>query len=295
MKIFPAFIAFCLLCGPYVGGSTAQTPQPDDEEQRITLLVPAGAGGGTDALARRLAVLLSEPLEMPIAVVNRPGEQGRAMVDALRSAQPDGLTLGLLTGQAFLGTADRAAALTPILLVNHDPPTLHVRAGDDPGAVLTAVFAGAARASGGAAGSLWHLSLARVAQANRQSLPGRAWEPMPSAAAAIDTLRDGGLRLVVAEAGQGDAGRHDGQLATFEVDPGIRTLGGWRGLVAPPGLSNRRAEAIARATRLVAGSNEFRTFLESRGYAPADLGPADFRDFLAAFEDEVASARAALD
>ncbi|MDX1541709.1 MAG: hypothetical protein R3349_09930, partial [Geminicoccaceae bacterium] len=120
------------------------------------------------------------------------------------------------------------------------------------------------------------------------------------AAAAIDRLGQGDLRLVVAEPAQGAAGRRAGKLQVV-VDglvipnPTVRTLGGWRGLAGPPGMSKKQAGRIAVAARLVTGGVAFRRFLGLRGYSPSDLGPDAFKSFLRTYAGAVADARTALD
>ena len=42
-------------------------------DKPITLVVPWGAGGGTDATARMISTLLEESLGVPVPVVNRTG------------------------------------------------------------------------------------------------------------------------------------------------------------------------------------------------------------------------------
>ena len=45
-------------------------------ERPITLIVPWGAGGGTDATARIIGSLLEKELGQPVTVVNRTGGSG---------------------------------------------------------------------------------------------------------------------------------------------------------------------------------------------------------------------------
>lgn len=45
-------------------------------ERPITLIVPWGAGGSTDATARIIATLLERELKQPVNVVNRTGGSG---------------------------------------------------------------------------------------------------------------------------------------------------------------------------------------------------------------------------
>src|SRR5947209_16741245 len=70
----------------------AQYPQ-----RPIQLIVPWGAGGGTDATARIIGSLLERELKQPVNVVNRTGGSGVVGHQAIASSAPDGYTLGLIT------------------------------------------------------------------------------------------------------------------------------------------------------------------------------------------------------
>ena len=66
-------------------------------ERPITLIVPWGAGGGTDATARIIGTLLEKELKQPINVVNRTGGSGVVGHSAIAQAPADGYTIGLIT------------------------------------------------------------------------------------------------------------------------------------------------------------------------------------------------------
>ena len=61
----------------------------------IKLLVGFPAGGGTDAIARYLALGMEKELGRPVLVENRPGAGGQIAGQALKAAKPDGTTLFL--------------------------------------------------------------------------------------------------------------------------------------------------------------------------------------------------------
>ena len=59
----------------------------------IRLVVPFGAGGGTDNLARIIEPLVSKALGQPLVIENRPGGGSTIGMDQVAKAAPDGYTL----------------------------------------------------------------------------------------------------------------------------------------------------------------------------------------------------------
>src|SRR5205823_9795899 len=59
----------------------------------IRLVVPFGAGGGTDNLARIIEPLVSKALGHPLVIENRPGGGSTIGMDQVAKAAPDGYTL----------------------------------------------------------------------------------------------------------------------------------------------------------------------------------------------------------
>lgn len=66
-------------------------------EKPVTLIVPFGAGGITDLVARATGKVLSEQLGRPVVVENKSGAGGSIAADILRQAKPDGYTLMFTT------------------------------------------------------------------------------------------------------------------------------------------------------------------------------------------------------
>ncbi|WP_027187901.1 Bug family tripartite tricarboxylate transporter substrate binding protein [Desulfovibrio cuneatus] len=62
----------------------------------ITLIVPFGAGGGTDVPARLVANMLEKKLGQPIVVQNIVGGSGTQGVAQITGSKPDGYTLGYI-------------------------------------------------------------------------------------------------------------------------------------------------------------------------------------------------------
>ena len=169
----------------------------------ITLIVPWGAGGGTDATARIIGSLLEKELGQPVNVVNRTGGNGVVGHAAIASAPPDGYTIGLATVEIGMMhwqglTELTGASYTPLALVNADPAGIQVRA-DAPYKTVQDLLAaikanpGKLKASGTGQGGIWHLALAgllRDQKIDPAAVPGcramaprrdcRTWSPVAS-------------------------------------------------------------------------------------------------------------------
>jgi tripartite-type tricarboxylate transporter receptor subunit TctC len=66
---------------------------PVEAQKAIRLVVPFGAGGGPDVLARLMAPELGKGMEMPVVVDNRPGAGGIIAAEFVKQSPPDGSTL----------------------------------------------------------------------------------------------------------------------------------------------------------------------------------------------------------
>jgi tripartite-type tricarboxylate transporter receptor subunit TctC len=75
---------------PVTGFTADEAAYPS---QRITLVVPFAAGGGTDGTARVLATALQAQLGQPVVVDNRPSAGGVASTAQVAKSKPDGYTL----------------------------------------------------------------------------------------------------------------------------------------------------------------------------------------------------------
>lgn len=87
MKIKSVIIGAAALAA-LAGPALAEYP-----ERPIELTIPAGAGGGTDTSARKLAVLLEEKLGTSIAILNVGGGGGSVGASQFMQAKPDGYAL----------------------------------------------------------------------------------------------------------------------------------------------------------------------------------------------------------
>src|SRR5450830_2135488 len=177
-------------------------------ERPITLIVPWGAGGGTDATARIIGTLLEKELGQPVNVVNRTGGSSVVGHAAIAQAPSDGYTIGLITVEISMMhwqglTQLSGASYTPIGLVNADPAGLQVRA-DAPyknvNDLVAAIKAnpGKFKASGTGQGGIWHLAIAGMLKDLKLETSAVPWVPSNGAAPAMLELAAGGVDIVTA-------------------------------------------------------------------------------------------------
>ena len=88
-------IASCMLLGA-AAGLVATPAAAEFPEKSVVLVVPFGAGGGTDATARVFASEFGKALDTDIVVKNTTGAQGTIGANEVATAGPEGYTLGYL-------------------------------------------------------------------------------------------------------------------------------------------------------------------------------------------------------
>src|SRR5438552_4306704 len=174
-------------------------------ERPITLIVPWGAGGGTDATARIIGSLLEKDLGQPVNVVNRTGGSGVVGHAAIASAPPDGYTIGMATVEIAMMhwqglTELTPTSYTPLALVNADPAGIQVRADapyKDVKDLLAAIKAnpGKFKASGTGQGGIWHLALAGLLRDQKIDPASVGWVPSNGAAPGLQDMVAGGIEI----------------------------------------------------------------------------------------------------
>ena len=286
-------------------GASAQA-YPD---RPITMIVPWGAGGGTDAVARIIASLMEKDLGQPVNVVNRTGGSGVVGHSAIATAPADGFTIGMITVEITMMHHQKLTELngtsyTPIALVNLDPAGFQVRAESsykNMNDVLAAIKAnpGKFKASGTGQGGIWHLALAgwlRDAKVNPASVP---WVPSNGAAPGLQDLVAGGVEFVPCSLPEARSLIDAGKVRSLAVMantrstlfPAVPTLkestgsdwatGAWRGIAAPKGLPPAIAARLEAAVKKAYDSKEYKDFMAQRGFGMLWGSSGEFASFMA--------------
>jgi tripartite-type tricarboxylate transporter receptor subunit TctC len=298
-----------------VAATTTQAQYPN---RPVQLIVPWGAGGGTDATARIIATLLEKELKQPFNVVNRTGGSGVVGHDAIAKAAPDGYTIGLITVEITMMhhvglTQLRHTDYTPIGLVNADPAAINVRADAPYKSVkdlLNAIKAnpGKFKASGTGQGGIWHLAIAGLLKQQGIDPSALPWVPSNGAAPGMQDMVAGGVEVVPCSIPEArpmiDAGKARA-LAIMDANPpalypNVPTLkkelgtdwaiAAWRVIAAPKGIPADAQKTLVTALKKVYDSKEYKDFMASRGFGVVYADPAGTAKFMAQSDENLGAA-----
>ncbi|MDC0434079.1 tripartite tricarboxylate transporter substrate binding protein [bacterium] len=286
-------------------------------ERPVTLIVPWSAGGGTDATGRMLGSLLEKELGQPFNVVNRDGGSGVVGHSAIANAKPDGYTIGVVTVEIGMmhwsGLTELTGTdYTPIALYNADAAGLLVRA-DSPWEnaqeVIDSVKAesGVHKGSGTGQGGIWHLALAGMLNTADISTDAVPWVPSQGSAPALQELVAEGVDIVTSSVVEAtalmDADKvkalaimSDERVDAFADVPTLKEATGidwemaaWRGIAGPKDLPEEVTTTLTAALEKVYQSDEFKEFMNGRGFGLVWKSGADFADYMAASDESLGS------
>jgi tripartite-type tricarboxylate transporter receptor subunit TctC len=304
-NLIVACLAGFSILGWCIPESFAQAKYPT---RPISFICPWGAGGGTDRVARMLAVLLEKDLGQPVTVVNRTGGGGAVGHTAGATAAPDGYTMTIVTVEItmmhWMGLAKvNYKDFKPVALINFDPAGVNVRA-DAPWTTLKDLLdyakanPGKLKATGTGKGGIWDLSRAGMLKAAGISIDAIPWVPSEGAAPGLAELVAGGVQVVTCslpEAASLIEAKKVKALAIMgdkraEIFPDVPTLkelgidwtmGAWRGVCVPKNTPDAVVSVLEKSLEKAVGSAEFKDFMKKNGFGIMWAPAAAFAKFMA--------------
>lgn len=258
----------------------------------IEVVVPASAGGGTDALTRLFAEVAKKYLpQQPLVVNNKPGASGVIGMDYALAGKPDGYRLCMVIAEVTtlpnLGLAKfDYSRFEPIARLNADPAAITVRA-DAPWNTLEELLASAKKQPGdvklgnAGTGSVYHLSAIGL-----EDKAGVKFNHVPFSGAAPAVVALLGGHIDALDVSPAEVGQHvlagklkilgimaDERIPAFASVPTFKerkldlALGTWRGLAAPQGTPKKVIDTLRAAVRQTSEDPAFKD-----GLAKANLG-----------------------
>jgi tripartite-type tricarboxylate transporter receptor subunit TctC len=285
-----------------IGPAHAQYP-----ERGLILIVPYGAGGGTDITARLLAKDIEPALGKPVTVDNRAGGGGWVGWGALAAARPDGYTLGYLNVPSMyagyldpqVGRKETLESFTP--LMNHviDYNVWAVKA-DSPFKTVKDVIDAAKKdperigVTAYGAGSDDHIAILAIeaetgtkfvithhrstADAKTQALGGHIHVLGANVSEVAEEVKAGSLRILGVMSAQ--RSRFMPQAPTFKEQGFNQVWSVTRGIAAPAKLPNDVEVRLVAALEKTLTSRDHQQKAEQLSLEPLVMKGEEYRKFL---------------
>lgn len=273
-------------------------------DKPITVICPWTAGGGTDMILRALSKEAEKFLGQPINVINQTGSGGAAGHNAIRTAAPDGYSLGMITPEINSLPPQGLVSFTwrdfdPLMLINTDPAALTVRT-DAPYSTLRA-FVDYAKAhpneitiGSSSPGSSWHIAAGLAAEKTGTNLRHVAYN---GAQPAVTALVNGHIKAVAVSVAEVRSQVQAKNLkilgimssARDKIFPNVPTFKeqgfnveyyAWRGLALPKGVPAENRAKIFDAFKKAFESKEFQEFTAQASLNLTYQDSAEFAGFL---------------
>lgn len=273
----------------------------------VKLVLPFGAAGSTDVVARLLARPVGEAWGQQIIIDNKPGADGDLGAEAVARSANDGYTL-LMTTQALAVNASlkpkrafKIEDLTPILMVADTQAVLVVPSASEAKSVAELIAMAKAQpgkldygssgvgTSGHLAMELFrltagidivHVPFRNVGQWMTDTIAGRIALSMPTVPGATTHIRSGKVRPLGVTGATRSRALPDVPTVAAAGLPGYSATT-WYGLFAPRGTSDAILARVQAAFIDALGDAAVATRLDDLGLEPKGSSTADFTRLVA--------------
>ncbi|MBL6927941.1 MAG: tripartite tricarboxylate transporter substrate binding protein [Rhodospirillales bacterium] len=287
-RIFGAALAATVIALPAV----AEYPDKD-----IKLIVPYGAGGGTDTAARLIQPHLEKVLGSNLIVVNMPGAGGTIGATNFAQTKADGYTLAFLpAGTAVVQPHLRKlqyneSSFEPVCRTIQEPVAIMVGPESEYTTLdklMAAAKAGKVSAAGSAPGSFPHIGAVLVQKNYDVKIK---YVPHEGGAKSARSVLGGKVDMLVDNIGlaakfgiKALAVLSDKRAKSMPDVPTIDELGGppirlsiWWGLFAPAGTSAAVLDKLASACAEAGTSSAYISSVKAANKTPNFLGAGKFK------------------
>ena len=297
-------VCFLFFCGfIYAGGEKEKAPaaaEPQFPKGDITVIIPAGAGGGNDLTVRALIPSLERTLKVPVVPVNQTAGKGAVAFTEVANAKPDGYKLYFHSKSVLLlkfsGIEEaKIERLAPVAQVAEDVSIFVVKA-DSPWKKINDLIEHVkaskqkVKAANSGIGSLWHLSQVMFEQTigTDNMLPvaysGSTASLTALVAGEVDVVISGPEVLPFVESGQVRMlcvvfpGRYPSlpNVPTLKEETGLDyDYPVWRGFFTTAGTDPKVIQILADALKTAVESEEYKKFT-AVGMIGSYKGPQEF-------------------
>lgn len=277
----------------------------DYPSKPVELVVPASAGGGTDALARGFADIAKKHFPQPLIVNDKPGASGVVGMGEVLNSKPDGYKVSVVIAELVILPHLNLAKFTyadfrPIARLNADPAAITVKA-DAPWNTIEEFLAAAKakpdemKVGNSGNGSIWHLAAAGL-----EDKAGVKFSHVPfqGAAPGVIALLGGHIDAVAVSPAEVavhvQAGKlkmlavmADQRYKAFDKVPTLKerkidlSIGTWRGLAVPKATPTPVVDVLRTTARKTAEEPAMREALEKLNLGFSYLDAPEFGQAMA--------------
>lgn len=296
-NIFTFTVVCIFVISTILGGCTSMqskesTTSKNYPDKPITFIVPFGAGGALDVVARMLEKSSVKHLGHPLVILNKPGSAGALGWNELVTAAPDGYTIGISSSELFLhplygnSKYNYPTALEPLAQISSTPFIMVVQANQPWETAADLVkyakeHPGELKFGHSGMGSIPHVvgeAFSKSASITLDQVPFR------SAAEAITALLGGHIQVVLINPGTAKEYIKSGMLKTLAVTDANRLVdpvfanvptfkeqgfelyyGSRLGLVAPKDMPADVKAKLVESLKSMLTDPNFKKELESMG------------------------------
>ena len=302
MKVHWGRLIAATCCGAGAGGHAADYPV-----RAIRYIVPQGAGGSSDTLARLVTQKLAESLGQQVVTDNRPGATGNIGTEIAARANPDGYTLLQVATSHATNPAlavkmpfDPIRDFAPVTLLSQSPnlwivhpslPAKNMRelialAKTRPGEInySSSGTGSSQHLAGELLKSLAHIDIVHIPYKGSPPalidlLGGRVVLMCSTIAPAMPLVKSDKLRALAVTSLKRSAAAPEIPTVAESGLPGYEATA-WQGVLAPAGTP--RDIIVKLNTEIVRVINlpEVRKQLADQGYEPAGTSPEQFAEYI---------------
>lgn len=310
-------LAAVLLVAMAVTGCGVTRGEDSGGLHRLRMMVPNSPGGGYDLTARTaVKIMEDDDITGRVEVFNVIGAGGTVAMARLMNERGNGdlmMTMGLgVVGATYTnGSQIKASDATAIAKLIEDPGAIFVPAGSPFQTVQDFIAAWKADpskvtigggSSPGGPDHLFPMELAKAAGVDPRRVNFITYDGggdlltallgekitvgTSSPGELIDQIEAGQLRVL----GVSSAQRVEGVDAPTLKEAGIDlTFANWRGILAPPGISDDARQAMVKVLVEMHGTQQWKEALVKNGWTDAFMTGAEFEQFLIDQDNRVSS------
>jgi tripartite-type tricarboxylate transporter receptor subunit TctC len=272
----------------------------------VTMVVPFAAGSGTDGVARIVGQKLSERLQQPVLIDNKPGASAQIAAELVAKAKPDGYTLFMTTNTSHSANPslfqklryDPIKDFTPIARVGELPFAIVVN-NALPVRSMGELIA-YAKANPGKLSYATPNSTSLVASETIKRITGVDIVAVPykSSPQAMTDVVAGNVQVYISDLGSGLGMMKSDRVRTLAVTtakpspllPGVPPIAdavpgfdvtSWNGIFGPAGLPTAVVDRINRELQVVLADREVQEKLRVLGFEVwPTKSPAEFSQYV---------------